>query len=425
MEAPAAEAPNNANTTKANNGNNRKRRRVMIVLAIIILIVAVGYGLYWWLVARFRESTDDAYVAGNLVQITPQTTGTINSIRADDTDLVRPGETLITLDQTDAKLALARAEADLAQSVRQIRNLFVTTGQFEATVRLRQVELQRAEADVKRRAAVVGAGGVSGEELQHARDAVTAARAAITVATEQLKGNQSLIEGTTVAEHPAVRAAAARVRDAFLTLRRSSIVSPVRGYVAKRSGQVGARVSPGMPLMAIVPLDDLWVEANFKEVQLRHLRLNQPVTLVADLYGDKVEYQGKVIGLGVGTGSAFALLPAQNATGNWIKVVQRVPVRVGLNPRQLAQHPLRVGLSMEVTADIHNLDGPVLAQAPRTTSAYSTSVYDKDMRETDERIAAIIAANSGDGAAGERVNGSADHSGEGAVNHQPSLRETE
>ena len=330
---------------------NGRRRRAMLMLALAVLTIGVGYGLYWALVARFRETTDDAYVSGNLVQITPQTPGTVVMISADDTDLVQAGEPVIVLDSSDAKVALDRAQSDLAQAVRQVRNLFVGVIQYDAAIRLRDVELKRAEADLKRRESVVAEGGVSSEEVQHAREAVAAAKAALSVAVEQRNGTESLIADTTIAQHPTVASAAARVRETFLAYRRTSIPSPVKGYVAKRSVQMGQRVSPGTPLMAVVPLEDLWVDANFKEVQVRHLRIGQPVKLSADLYGDKIEYSGKVVGLGVGTGSAFSLLPPQNATGNWIKVVQRVPVRIQLDARELAANPLQVGLSMEATID--------------------------------------------------------------------------
>jgi membrane fusion protein (multidrug efflux system) len=403
-----ADTPSTAPSTAPPQSNgNGKRRRAMMMLALVVLTAALGYGAYWALVARFREFTDNAYVSGNLVQVTPQVAGTVIAIGADDTDLVKQGTALVSLDPADAQVALDRAQAELAQAVRQVRNLFVNTAQFAAAVKLRQVELKRAQDDLQRREGLDGLGAVSAEDIQHARDTVASARAALTVATEQLNSNQSLVEDTTIAQHPEVQAAAARVRDAYLALNRASIPSPVTGYVAKRSVQVGQRVSPGAPLMSIVPLDEVWVDANFKEVQLQHLRIGQPVTLAADIYGNKVEYKGKVEGLAAGTGAAFSLLPAQNATGNWIKVVQRVPVRVALDPEELRRHPLRVGLSMEVTVDIHSQDGPVLAEAARSQPAYSTPVFNKDLRHADELIAGIIRANAGRTNVGELPGASA------------------
>jgi membrane fusion protein (multidrug efflux system) len=367
----------------------------MLILGLIVLVSAVGSGVYWVRVARFYESTDDAYVSGNLVQVTPQVAGTVVSIAADDTDLVKQGDTLVVLDTADAQVALDRAQAELAQAVRKVRNLFVNTEQFEATVALRQVELQRADTDLKRRIGLDEPGAVSAEDIQHARAAVATAQAALTVAREQLNSTRSLVEDTSIAQHPDVLAAAGRVREAYLALQRSKIPSAVTGYVAKRNVQVGQRVSPGAALMAIVPLNEVWVDANFKEVQLQHLRIGQPVTLSADSYGDKIEFKGTVAGMSAGTGGAFALLPAQNATGNWIKVVQRLPVRIVIDPQDLTKHPLRVGLSMIATVDIHNQDGTVLACAPRSKPAYTTPVFTQDSRAAEELIATVIRANAG------------------------------
>jgi membrane fusion protein, multidrug efflux system len=392
--APAGTVAANAPANPTGNGNG-KRRRAMLILALIILVAAASYGIYWAKVARFHESTDDAYVSGNLVQITPQVAGTVVSIAADDTDLVKQGDTLVVLDTADAQVALDRALAELAQTVRKVRNLFVNTEQFEATVTLRQVELERAQTDLERRSGLDEPGAVSAEDIQHARAAVSAAKAALTVAKEQLNSTRSLVEDTSIAQHPDVLAAAGRVREAYLALQRSTIPSAVTGYVAKRSVQVGQRVSPGAALMAIVPLNEVWVDANFKEVQLQHLRIGQPVTLTADSYGDKIEFRGSVAGMSAGTGGAFALLPAQNATGNWIKVVQRLPVRVVIDPEDLAKHPLRVGLSMTATVDIHNQGGAVLADAPRSKPAYSTPVFTQDSRAAEELIAKVIRDNAG------------------------------
>lgn len=375
--------------------NNAKRKRMMTLLAVIILIAAIAYGLYYFLVARFRESTDDAYVNGNVVQITPQVTGTVIAVNADDTQTVTAGAPLVVLDPADAQVALQQAEANLAQTVRQVRGLFANDDQYRAQVALRESDLSKAQDDLRRRLAVVQTGAVSQEEISHARDAVKAAQASVDAAQQQLASNRALTANTTIADHPNVLAAAAKVRDAYLNNARNTLPAPVTGYVAKRSVQVGQRVAPGSPLMSVVPLNAVWVDANFKEVQLTHMRIGQPVELTADIYGSSVKYHGKVVGFSAGTGSAFSLLPAQNATGNWIKVVQRLPVRIVIDPKELEQHPLRIGLSMQVDVDIKDDHGGQLGNVPNTV--YQTDVFAKYGDEADAEIARIIEQNAGGG----------------------------
>jgi membrane fusion protein (multidrug efflux system) len=383
---------------------NGKRRFFLIAFTLIVLIAAVAYGIWWFVFARHYESTDDAYVSGNVVQVTPQVGGTVIAIHADDTERVQAGQPLVELDPADAKVALSQAEAQLAQTVREVRTLFVNNGTLNANIALRGTDLARAKEDLARRQQLAGTGAVSKEEIQHARDAVKAAEAALQAAQEQLASNQALTASTSVAQHPNVLRAATQVRAAYLAYSRTSLPAPITGYVARRSVQVGQRIAPGAPLLSIVPLNSLWVDANFKEVQLAKMRMDQPVTLHSDLYGNDVTYHGKVVGLSAGTGAAFALLPTQNASGNWIKVVQRVPVRISLDPKELEAHPLRIGLSMNVTIDIANTEGTSLtASAPaRTAPAYETRVFDASDREADALIARIIKDNAGkgDGAAG-------------------------
>lgn len=371
-----------------------RRTQLLIRLAALLLLASLAYSAWWALVARYHEHTDNAYVSGNLVQITPQTSGTVLAIQADDTDYVTAGQPLVLLDPADARVALEQAEADLAQQVRLARNLFASRAAAAAQLAVRQAELTRAEADLARRQQAAG-GAVAQEELAHAQSAVLTARAAQASAKEQLSASEAQTEGTTPAEHPAVQRAAAKVREAHLAMTRAMLPAPVSGYVAKRSVQVGQRIQPGAPLMAIVPLTGLWVEANFKESQLARMRIGQPVTLRADVYGSQVEYHGKVLGLGAGTGGVFSLLPAQNATGNWIKVVQRVPVRVSLDAAELAAHPLRVGLSMLAEVDLHDQSGPVLGTTPRQAPALQTTVFGAKDQQAEQRIARIIAANLG------------------------------
>ncbi|MDQ0085381.1 MULTISPECIES: efflux RND transporter periplasmic adaptor subunit [Variovorax] len=403
---PAAAAAPAAPEAPANSG---KRRRALTALAAVVIVVGGGWGLYEWLVASHYEDTDNAYVQGNVIQITPQIGGTVMAIGADDTDFVKAGQPLVQLDPADAKVSLEQAEAALAQAVRQVRTLYANNGSLAAQVTLRQSDIVKAQSDIakaqddlQRRRALSGNGAVSKEELNHAetqldtaKSALAAAQAGVVAAKEALVSNQSLTDGTSVAQHPSVLAAAAKVREAYLATQRVAMPAPVDGYVAKRTVQLGQRVAAGTPMMSIVPLNQLWVDANFKEVQLRNIRIDQPVKLTADVYGKKVEYTGKVAGLGVGTGSAFALLPAQNATGNWIKVVQRVPVRIALDPEQLKANPLRIGLSMDAEVDISSKSGKMLADAPRATALTQTAVYSQLDRGADAEVDRIVAANLG------------------------------
>jgi membrane fusion protein (multidrug efflux system) len=385
-----------ANTGAAHNtpSGTPKRKKVMLTIAFLFAIAALGYLAYWAIFLRNFEDTDNAYVQGNVVQVTPQVAGTVTKIYADDTNVVKPGQPLVSLDSADADVALAQAEAQLAQTVREVRTLYAAQAQSGANLAMRESELARARDDLARRKALAGSGAVSSEEIRHAENAVTAAQAAVDAAKEQLASGRALTDGTSVANHPNVQRAAARVQEAMLAQARSTIYAPVGGEVAKRSVQVGQRVSPGAPLMAIVPLEQVWVDANFKESQLRDMRVGQAVTLTADVYGSSVKFDGKVVGFSAGTGAAFALLPAQNATGNWIKVVQRLPVRIALDPKQLAEHPLRIGMSMHAEVDLHDNQGVLIGQAAK---ADAPAVYSAPASQIDakakSRIDAIVAAN--------------------------------
>jgi membrane fusion protein, multidrug efflux system len=402
---------NEVQDTQAADARKSKRKKGLTILAATVAVAGVAWGSYEWLVASHYETTDNAYVQGNVVQITPQIGGTVLAIYADDTDFVKAGQPLVKLDPADVTVALQQAEANLAQTVRQVRTLYANNGSLAAQVDLRQAdiakaqaEVRRAEDDLQRRQSLSGNGAVSKEELNHAqtqvanaRSALAAAQAGVAAAREQLASNQAQTEGTTVEQHPAVLAAAAKVREAWLATQRAALPAPVDGYVAKRTVQLGQRVAAGAPLMSIIPLQQVWVDANFKEVQLRKIRIGQPVKLTADLYGKKVEYTGTVQGLGAGTGSAFALLPAQNATGNWIKVVQRVPVRIALDQQQVAKNPLRVGLSMDAEVDVTQQDGKTLADAPRSAPAAETPVFTTKDVQADAEVRRIITANLGRG----------------------------
>lgn len=393
--------------TAATPAANPARKRLLLLAAGAFILVAIAYGIWWVLFGAHFESTDDAYVHGNLVQITPQVPGTVVAIEADDTETVAAGQPLVRLDPADTDVALQQAQAKLAQTVRQVRTIYVQNDALAADVDLRradilraEAELNRAQSDVKRRQLLAKSGGVSGEEILHAEVALKSAqsglaqaRAALAASRAKLETNQALTQGTTVAEHPDVRQAEAGLRNAWLAQSRTVLPAPVAGIVARRSVQVGQRVAPGSALMTVVPLDQVWVEANFKEGQLRKMRIGQPAKLVADLYGSSVTYHGTVAGLDAGTGSAFALLPAQNATGNWIKVVQRVPVRIALDPEDLKKHPLRVGLSMDVEVDVGKQEGEPLTQAERKEPVWSTRAFEPAHDEVDAMIARIIKAN--------------------------------
>jgi len=374
-----------------------RRGRWLMIVALVFVVLGLLSWAYWYFYARNYQETDDAYVAGDLVNVMTQVSGTVISIGADETDLVHAGQELVRLDNTDAQIALRDAEARLARAVRQTRTVFANRDQLEAVVAQRRADLNKAQSDLDRRKDLTSSGAVSAEELSHARDALSGARDGLVAAEKSLAASAALTGQTGVPDNPDVQAAATEVERAYLALRRTSIKAPVSGYVAKRAVQLGERVGQGgQPLLSIVPLERLRVEANFKEVQLSQMRIGQPVRISADLYGGHVEFRGEVAGLGLGTGAAFALLPAQNATGNWIKVVQRVPVRIALDARDLAQHPLRVGLSTKVRVDVRNVSGQILAQSVRQTPVLQTNAYDIDRQEILSRIAHIIQQNTGE-----------------------------
>ncbi|MFC4529065.1 efflux RND transporter periplasmic adaptor subunit [Dyella halodurans] len=370
------------------------RRFMLRILGTAVVVGAIGFVAWFALESRWYEATDDAYVNGNIVQITPQITGTVVSIGADDGDFVKQGDVLVTLDKADADVALENAAANLANTVRKVRGLYSTVSGAQADVAVRQTAVQKAKDDYARRVSLANSGAISAEELSHAKDALTVAESSLTTAEQQLQTNKVLVDDTIVTSHPDVKAAVAQYRAAYLTEVRTTMVAPVTGYVAKRSVQVGQRVQPGAALMAVVPLHEVWIDANFKETQLTHMRIGQPVEVTSDIYGHAVKYDGKVLELGVGTGGAFSLLPAQNATGNWIKIVQRMPVRVVFtNPGQLDQHPLRVGMSLNTRVDLHDKSGPMLAQKAPTRPAFSTDIYEQQLAHADEQVAQLIHRN--------------------------------
>jgi membrane fusion protein (multidrug efflux system) len=367
-----------------------RRRKGFIILGAVVLAAAAIWGLYWFLFARMYESTDDAYVAGNIVAVTSRENATVTALYADNTQAVKRGQLLIEMDPSIAQVNMKAAEANLARAVRGVRGAFASADAYSAQLAQASVALAQARNDYQRRQSALG-GAVSGEELAHARSAVAAAEGAVNAARGGLAQARSGIAGVDISRNPDVLGAEAQLRAAAIALGHMRIVAPVDGIVAQRTVQVGQRVSAGAPLMAVVPLSNVWIDANFKEGQLARMRIGQPVKITADIYGSGVTYRGRIAGLGAGSGSAFALLPPQNASGNWIKIVQRVPVRIALDPQDLKDHPLRLGLSVSVRADVRDQSGPLVSSAPPTVMRSETG--DESGAEVDALIARILAAN--------------------------------
>jgi membrane fusion protein (multidrug efflux system) len=364
------------------------------MLAVALLGLA-GWGLYYLLFQRGHVSTDDAYVNGNLVRLTPQVAGTVIAINTDETQFVHRGEVLVQLDPRDTQVALAQAKATLGQTVRDVAQLFAQERRDAALVQTQRVQLSQANQDVERDHPLIAVHGVSQETLQHEQNAVQTARAGLQQAEATLASTRAAIAGTTPQTHPRVLQAEAALRNAWLAAARTRVVAPVSGYVVRRSVQLGQQVTPSTELLAIVPVDSMWIEANFKENQLSALRIGQPVRVEADMYGSRVRYRGRVLGVTAGTGSALAVLPAQNATGNWIKIVQRLPVRIGLDPQELERNPLFLGLSTTVKVDVRDRSGATLSKQPAWQAALNTDVYADQEAGADAAINAIVAANLG------------------------------
>ncbi len=396
MTTPTESTPNPTPSTDstANAPKNGKRRRILTIVAGVFVVVGILWFVLWYVVLSEREKTDDAYVNGDQVTVTSQIAGTVVGVFTSNTQLVNAGQVLVKLDPTDAETALSRAAGALAQSVRQVRQQQAMAGQYDAQAARSRLELSRAEEDLARRAPLLADQAIASEEVKHAEEGVAMAHANLSQALRQADSAHALTDGVAVRDNPIVQTAQAAYRDAFVNASRNAIVAPVTGYVALRSVQLGQRIQGGEPLLSIVPLQGLWVDANFKEGQLRHLRLAQRAEVRSDLYGGSAIYHGKVIGMAAGTGAAFSLLPAQNASGNWIKVVQRVPVRISIDPQDLANHPLRVGLSTTVTIDTHDRSGAMLSAAPNADGGVSTAIYSADLERANAEADAIITRNS-------------------------------
>lgn len=372
-----------------------KRKIAMILLGSAFLLLGLLWLIYWLIWGQFEEYTDDAYVSGNMVQLMPQIAGTVIEINTDDTQLVKKGQVLIKLDPSDCEIALQRAKADLAQTVRQVRQYFEQEAQAQQKVLLDKANLVKAQLDLQRRLSLIGTRAVSREDMQHYKTAVESAQAEYNVSVHQLASAKALVKNTTLYHHPLVETAKANFKNAYLNWQRTIIVSPITGYVAKRTIQPGQQVSMNSVMLAIIPLHDTWVDANYKESSLNKLRVNQPVQLYADAYPE-ITYHGTVEGLNAGTGSAFALLPPQNATGNWIKIVQRLPVRIRLDDKELQKNPLQLGLSMRVTVDTHDKKGHRMPLKANTQFKLETAVYARQLKNAAALMNKILKENSPD-----------------------------
>jgi membrane fusion protein, multidrug efflux system len=374
------------------------RQRMLGTFAVLVVLGLIAWGLYWLLFQRFYQETNDAYVAGDIVVVTSRESGSVLAIHADNTQSVRAGQLLVEFDPLQAEIGMQAAEADLAHTVRAVRALFAKADQLRAQLDQAHVQLTQAQEDYSRRVAASRDGSVSAEEVAHARDALDQTKSAIAASDSSLGQTTSQIQGADIDHNPDVLASEARLRAAALTLAYMRLTAPVDGMVAQRNVEAGEQVSAGSPLMAVVPLNDVWVDANFKEVQLQRMRIGQPVTLTADTYGSSVTFHGHVAGLSAGSGGAFALLPPQNASGNWIKIVQRVPVRIEIDANDLKAHPLRVGLSVDVSVDVHDQSGPLVSARVRP-HVPEDATNRTSIAATDALINRILVSNGGDSAA--------------------------
>ncbi|MBS0654105.1 MAG: efflux RND transporter periplasmic adaptor subunit, partial [Verrucomicrobia bacterium] len=381
------------NETTAHPQHNGRAKKVLFNSIAIFAVLGAAYFCYYWFYSRFYEYTDDAYVGGNMVFLTPQVPGIVTSITADDTDYVMKGRVLVELDRTDAKIALEKTAADLGNAIRDVIAMFEKVEELRADIARNKAIFIRSAQDFEHRQGLIEEGAVSTEDLEHAAAALQASYADLVSTEHQYISAIAQIENTSVETHPKVQYAKEKLKEAYVNLNRCTILSPVTGLIAQRNVQVGKQVKVSEPMLAIIPLDQVWVDANFKEVQLSQMRIGQPVEVFADLWGSDVLFHGKVIGIGGGTGSVFSVLPPQNATGNWIKIVQRIPVRIGLLPEEVKNNPLRLGMSMDVTVDIRNTQLSEIPPTKPTLPIYETDVLSHQEYGVAELIDQIMKAN--------------------------------
>ena len=383
-----------SDTQNSSNNKSQQRKKGLSIFILLLLLIAIGSAAYWFFFIKGFEETEDAYVSGNQVMVSAQVSGNISKINVDNMDPVQAGDVLLELDDTNAKLSFEQAKSNLANAVRQVSQLNYTVKQLKSAVRANEITLAQAQGNLNRRVQLVKDGAIDKESFQHAKEAVELAKANLTTSQNQLGANQALLLDGPLSEQPQIQSAVSNLKQAWLNLERTKIRSPIKGYVARRNAQVGQAVSVGGALMAVVTTEQMWLDANFKETQLTHMRIGQPVEIHFDLYGKDKTFNGKVIGIEMGTGSAFSLLPTQNATGNWIKVVQRVPVRIQLDPQQLAENPLRIGLSATVKVNVSDSKGETLRDQAPATTLYSTNVLQYDESAVNNLIESIIRDNS-------------------------------
>lgn len=372
---------------------NFTRNKLILSVFIIFLLCVSIFSVYWFLELRELQTTDDAYVSGNKILISSQVASSVVSINYTNTDLVKKGDVLVQLDSTDATLAYNKAKSNLSETVRKVRQLYINNSLDRDNIEKARIAYEQSLTDLNRYSRLTGVAAVPHETLQHAKNLVASNKISLNIALQEYKSNQALLRDTNFANQPSIQNAADAVREAWLTLQRTKIKSPVTGYVAQRNVNVGENISVGQSLMAIVPVDQFWINANFKETQLGGVRIGQKASFTTDIYGDSVVYTGYVTGINMGTGSAFSLLPAQNASGNWIKVVQRVPVKIMVDVDQLENHPLRIGLSTNVKIKTIGGEASSLPKTQRAIPVYSSKTLVLDTADVDREIVEIINTN--------------------------------
>lgn len=374
--------------------NQAKRKKSLGIFIVILLILSIACALYWFFFLKDFEETEDAYVGGNQVMVSSQVAGNVAKINADNMDKVHAGDILVELDDTNAKLSFEQAKSNLANAVRQVEQLGFTVQQLQSSVHANEISLAQAQGNLARRVQLEKMGAIDKESFQHAKETVELSKANLNSSRNQLAANQALLRNVPLREQPQIQNAMSSLKQAWLNLQRTKIRSPIDGYVARRNAQVGQAVSVGGALMAVVSNEQMWLEANFKETQLTNMRIGQPVKIHFDLYGKNKEFDGVINGIEMGTGNAFSLLPSQNATGNWIKVVQRVPVRIKLDPQQFAETPLRIGLSATAKVRIADSSGPMLREKSEPKTLFATDTLKYDESAVEDLIESIIQQNS-------------------------------
>jgi membrane fusion protein (multidrug efflux system) len=374
--------------------NQKKRNNILLLLAFFFLLCGGGYAYYYYTYGQFYESTDNAYVGQNIVYVTPQTTGNVNAIYVSEMQNVKAGDKLAQLDSRDAQLAFSSAKMALAESVRQIKQTQMLKDEAKNAISVAQVNLDKTKADLERNKFLLSKGAITGERFQNLEFAKDSADATLQMTNKKLLSINALLKDKDISKNPQVQNAILRVQKTYLDLKRCDILAPVSGMIAKKNLSLGESVTPNATILSIVHQQDFWVDANFKETQLQHIRIGQDVKLISDLYGNDMTFHGKIEGIAAGTGAVFSLLPAQNASGNWIKIVQRVPVRITLDPKEIQTHPLQVGSSMSITVDLHKQDGGFLKRVTsKDENKLNYKLYDNSDNEAKALVKEIIEQN--------------------------------